>query len=159
MLVLRGIAYICNMKMRGKFIMTITLLCLTVSMLRAQGRADDAPPSTKSVYLTPMCVYQGDTIPCVQLSTVYIFKPMVFKNKRDMRRYYRLIRDVKKVLLSAAANAEHNFGMDRSDLYVAETFADGGPHLKRMQPVSKGRGHAILKRTSHITVILDAKEI
>ncbi len=98
MLVLRGIAYICNMKMRGKFIMTITLLCLTVSMLRAQGRADDAPPSTKSVYLTPMCVYQGDTIPCVQLSTVYIFKPMVFKNKRDMRRYYRLIRDVKKVL-------------------------------------------------------------
>ena len=98
MLVLRGITYICNMKMRGKFIMTITLLCLTVSMLRAQGRADDAPPSTKSVYLTPMCVYQGDTIPCVQLSTVYIFKPMVFKNKRDMRRYYRLIRDVKKVL-------------------------------------------------------------
>ena len=98
MLVLRGIAYICNMKMHGKFIMTITLLCLTVSMLRAQGRADDAPPSTKSVYLTPMCVYQGDTIPCVQLSTVYIFKPMVFKNKRDMRRYYRLIRDVKKVL-------------------------------------------------------------
>ena len=98
MLVLRGIAYICNMKMHGKFIMTITLLCLTVSMLRAQGRADDVPPSTKSVYLTPMCVYQGDTIPCVQLSTVYIFKPMVFKNKRDMRRYYRLIRDVKKVL-------------------------------------------------------------
>ena len=67
--------------------------------------------------------------------------------------------DVKKVLLSAAANAEHTVGMDRSDLYVAETFADGGPHLKRMQPVSKGRGHAILKRTSHITVILDAKEI
>lgn len=66
--------------------------------------------------------------------------------------------DVKKVLLSAAANAEHNFGMDRSDLYVAETFADGGPHLKRMQPVSKGRGHAILKRTSHITVILDVKK-
>ena len=67
--------------------------------------------------------------------------------------------EVKKVILSAAAIAEHNFGMDRSDLYVAETFANGGPHLKRMQPVSKGRGHAILKRTSHITVILDAKEI
>ena len=67
--------------------------------------------------------------------------------------------EVRKVLLSAAANAEHNFGMDRSDWYVAETFANGGPHLKRMQPVSKGRGHAILKRTSHITVILDAKEI
>lgn len=67
--------------------------------------------------------------------------------------------EVRKVLLSAAANAEHNNGMDRDDLFVAEAFVDGGPHLKRMQPVSKGRGHAILKRTSHVTVILDAKKI
>lgn len=64
---------------------------------------------------------------------------------------------VKKVLLSAAANAEHNMGMDRNDLYVDECFADGAQTLKRMQPVSKGRGHAILKRTSHITVILGVK--
>lgn len=62
---------------------------------------------------------------------------------------------VRKVLLSAAANAEHNFGMDRDDLIVAECYADQGPTLKRMNPVSKGRGHSILKRTSHITVILD----
>ena len=67
--------------------------------------------------------------------------------------------EVKKVLLSAAANAEHNNGMDRGDLVVAEAFANGGPHMKRMQPVSKGRGHAILKRTSHVTVILDAKKV
>lgn len=65
---------------------------------------------------------------------------------------------VKKVLLSAAANAEHNNGMDRGDLYVAECYADGGQSYKRMQPVSKGRGHAILKRTSHITVILDVAD-
>ena len=64
----------------------------------------------------------------------------------------------KKVLMSAVANAEHNQGMDRGDLYVAECFANGGTSLKRMQPVSKGRGHAILKRTSHITVILDVKK-
>ena len=64
---------------------------------------------------------------------------------------------VRKVLLSAAANAEHNFGMDRGDLVVAEAFADQGPTLKRMNPVSKGRAHSILKRTSHITVILDVK--
>ena len=66
---------------------------------------------------------------------------------------------IKKVLMSAAANAEHNMGMDKNDLYVAECFADGGQMLKRMQPVSKGRGHAILKRTSHITVILDVKKL
>ncbi len=64
----------------------------------------------------------------------------------------------RKVLMSAVANAEHNRGLDRADLYVAECFADGGTSLKRMQPVSKGRGHAILKRTSHITVILDVKK-
>ena len=66
---------------------------------------------------------------------------------------------VKKVLMSAAANAEHNMGMDKNDLYVAECYADGGQMLKRMQPVSKGRGHAILKRTSHITVVLDVKKL
>ena len=64
---------------------------------------------------------------------------------------------VRKVLLSAAANAEHNFGMDRGDLIVAEAYADQGPTLKRMNPVSKGRAHSILKRTSHITVVLDVK--
>ena len=64
---------------------------------------------------------------------------------------------VRKVLLSAAANAEHNYGMDRGDLIVAEAYADQGPTLKRMNPVSKGRAHAILKRTSHITVVLDVK--
>ena len=63
-----------------------------------------------------------------------------------------------KVLNSAAANAEHNNGLSVDDLYVAEAYADGGPTLKRYQPVSKGRAHHILKRTSHITVILDTKE-
>ena len=64
-----------------------------------------------------------------------------------------------KVLESAGANAENNLGMNKANLYVAECFADGGQMLKRMQPVSKGRGHAILKRTSHITVILDVKKL
>lgn len=63
-----------------------------------------------------------------------------------------------KVLNSAAANAEHNQDMSINDLYVAETYADPGPTLKRFQPVSKGRAHHILMRTSHITVILDIKE-
>ena len=64
---------------------------------------------------------------------------------------------IKKVLMSAAANAEHNLNMNSHDLFVAECYADQGPTLKRMQPMSKGRGYRILKRTSHITVVLDAK--
>ena len=64
---------------------------------------------------------------------------------------------VLKCLNSAAANAEVNNGMNKDNLYVAECFADQGPTLKRMQPVSLGRGYRILKRTSHITVILDER--
>ena len=63
-----------------------------------------------------------------------------------------------KLLKSAIANAENNNGLNKSELYVAETFADGGPTLKRNQPVSKGRAHSILKRTCHITVKLDVKK-
>ena len=63
-----------------------------------------------------------------------------------------------KLLKSAIANAEHNNNLSRDDLYVAEIFADGGPILKRVNPVSKGRAYRINKRTSHITVILDTKE-
>ena len=61
-----------------------------------------------------------------------------------------------KVVNSAAANAENNLNMNKDTLYVAEGFADQGPTLKRMRARSKGRGARILKRTSHITVILDA---
>lgn len=64
---------------------------------------------------------------------------------------------VLKVLNSAAANAEVNLGMNKETLYVAECFADQGPTLKRVQPVSRGRAYRILKRTSHITVILDER--
>ena len=62
-----------------------------------------------------------------------------------------------KVVQSAGANAENNLGLNKADLYIAETFADAGQTLKRFQPVSKGRAHSILKRTSHITVILGVK--
>ncbi|MEG1707064.1 MAG: 50S ribosomal protein L22 [Clostridia bacterium] len=65
---------------------------------------------------------------------------------------------VLKVLNSAAANAEVNKGMNKDTLYVAECRADQGPTLKRMNPVSKGRGYRILKRTSHITVVLDEQK-
>ncbi len=64
---------------------------------------------------------------------------------------------IRKVLMSAGANAENNLGMSKENLFVAACFADQGPTLKRVQPVSKGRAYRILKRTSHITVVLDAK--
>ena len=64
---------------------------------------------------------------------------------------------VAKVLNSAIANAENNLDLDRSTLYVAECYANQGPTLKRFHPRSRGQAFSILKRSSHITVILDQK--
>ena len=61
---------------------------------------------------------------------------------------------IKKVLLSAVANAENNLGADVDELKVARIFVDEGPILKRMHARAKGRGSRISKRTSHITVVV-----
>ena len=63
-----------------------------------------------------------------------------------------------KLLKSAVANAEHNFGMDASNLYVSECFVCPGMTMKRIMPRGKGSADRILKRTSHITVALKEKE-
>lgn len=59
---------------------------------------------------------------------------------------------VRKVLLSAVANAENNVGADVDELKVARIYVDEGTAMKRMHARAKGRGSRILKRTSHITV-------
>ncbi len=61
---------------------------------------------------------------------------------------------VKKVLESAIANAEHNEGLDVDELRVSRIYVDEGPTLKRIRPRAKGRANRILKRTSHITVMV-----
>ena len=62
--------------------------------------------------------------------------------------------DVLKVVKSAEANATNNFQLDESSLYVKECFADEGLTLKRYMPRAKGAAGQILKRTSHITVVV-----
>ena len=61
---------------------------------------------------------------------------------------------LRKVLESAIANAEHNNGADVDDLKVKTIFVDEGPHMKRFMARAKGRGARILKRTSHISIIV-----
>ena len=65
---------------------------------------------------------------------------------------------LEQLLKSAIANAENNHNMDVSKLYVAECFVGPGPTLKRIRPKDHGRAHRILKRTSHITLVLREKE-
>lgn len=60
-----------------------------------------------------------------------------------------------KVLNSAMSNAEQNYSLDLDELYVKHVQIDGGPSWKRIRPRAMGRATRILKRTSHITVIVD----
>jgi large subunit ribosomal protein L22 len=63
-----------------------------------------------------------------------------------------------KLLNSALANAENNFKIKKDNLYIKKIFADEGPKLKRWRPRAFGRAAPILKRSSHITIILEEKK-
>ena len=63
-----------------------------------------------------------------------------------------------KLLKSAMANAENNHNMDKTKLYVAECFACPGPIMKRIRTRAQGRAFRVLKRSSHITLVLKEKE-
>ena len=63
-----------------------------------------------------------------------------------------------KLLGSAVANAVNNFGMDETNLYVSECFVCPGPTLKRIMPRAKGSADRILKRTSHVTIVVKERD-
>jgi len=68
-------------------------------------------------------------------------------------------RSVSKVVLSAASNAENNFDMDIDNMVIKAAVADDGRTMKRYRPRSRGRVSPILKRSSHITIILDERGV
>ncbi len=61
---------------------------------------------------------------------------------------------IEKVLKSAVANAEHNYDMNADKLYVSAASVDQGPTMKRIHPRSRGQAFKILKRSSHVTVVV-----
>jgi large subunit ribosomal protein L22 len=65
---------------------------------------------------------------------------------------------VYKVLRSAVANAEENMGLAREDLYVSEAYVDGGPMRRWRRFGARGRFKPLLRRTSHITIVLEEYE-
>ncbi|OOB79123.1 MAG: 50S ribosomal protein L22 [Epulopiscium sp. Nuni2H_MBin003] len=64
---------------------------------------------------------------------------------------------IMKIVNSAVANAEHNNGLDTTNLYVQEAYATQGPTLKRIRPRAQGRAFRIEKKTCHITVVLNER--
>lgn len=74
-----------------------TLYSIVFSFIAAAAYSQQQT-TTINGYMVPVCVYKGDTIPAVQLPNVYIFRPLKFKNEKERREYYRLVRNVKKTL-------------------------------------------------------------
>lgn len=65
---------------------------------------------------------------------------------------------LKKVMLSAAANAENNLGLDKANLVVKNAIIDQGPSIKRIKPRAQGRADRMVHRTSHVTVVVAERE-
>lgn len=90
--------------------------------------------TTTKGYLVSACIYQGDTIPFIQLPTVYVFKPLKFKNEKERREYSRLVRNVKKTLPLARAI---NRAVIETYEYL-ETLPDKKAKEKHLKLVEKG---------------------
>ena len=65
---------------------------------------------------------------------------------------------ISKLVASAAATAENNFGLDPRTLVIAQAWADEGPTMKRFRPRAQGRAFHVRKRTSHITVVVESQK-
>ena len=85
------------------------------------------------------------------LSVNKAFEFLTYSNKKASQL-------ILKVLESAVANAEHNNSSDIDELIVQNVLIDEGPYGKRHRPRARGRVNQILKRTSHITIVVSDKE-
>jgi len=77
-------------------------------------------------------------------------KPLRFTGKAASR-------PLKKLIESAVANAENNHGLDIDTLWVRDIQVNEGPTLKRFRPRAQGRAFPIMKRTSHVSVVLEER--
>ncbi|SCI55814.1 Uncharacterised protein [uncultured Bacteroides sp.] len=120
----------------------MTIMCfLTIPELRAQ----DSPNNRG--YMVKVCVYEGDTIPYITLRNVYVYPKMRFKNKKQERYYYRLVRDVKKTL--PIAKEIRNIVIETYE--YLETLPDEKAKDKHIKAVEKGLKEQYTPRMKKLT--------
>lgn len=135
--------YFCTMKIPF-YIVTAIAFLLSGTWCGAQTM-QNKNHSPEKMYLTPMCVYNGDTIPYVKLPTVYIFKPLKFKNKRQQMKYTKLVRDVKKVL--PIAKEVNNIIIETYEyLQTIPTEKEREQHIKKVEKGLKEQYTTRLKK-------------
>jgi len=124
----------------------LNILIITVFLLFGTFLCQAQETKTEG-YLVPMCVYEGDTIPYVKIPTVYIFKPLKFKNKKQLNEYNRLVYNVKKVL---PISKEINRAIIETYEYMM-TLPDEKARQKHMKLVEKGLKEQYTPRMKKLT--------
>lgn len=125
-----------------KYIYILFLVCfLSFPELKAQNT------SQNNGYMVKVCVYEGDTIPYITLRNVYIYPKMKFKNKKQEKYYYRLVRDVKKTL--PIAKEIRNIVIETYE--YLETLPDEKAKDKHIKAVEKGLKEQYTPRMKKLT--------
>ncbi|MDR0745739.1 MAG: DUF4294 domain-containing protein [Mediterranea sp.] len=101
----------------------------------------------EKIFLVSMCVYEGDTIPCMQLREVLIFKPLKFKNEKERKEYDRLVRNVKRTL-PIAKEVQRTIIETYEYLETLPNKREKEKHIKRVEKGLKEQYTAQLKKLS-----------
>lgn len=124
----------------------ILFLTFVLSLIAVRLDAQEQTTTINGL-LVPACIYQGDTIASLHLPTLYVFKPMVFKNKRKQQAYNRLVRNVKKTLPIAK---EVNRAIIETYEFL-QTLPDEKAREKHLSLVEKGVKEQYTPRLKKLT--------
>ena len=124
----------------------VLILTFFISLMTGQLFAQEQTTTIKG-FLVPACIYDGDTIPDLRMPTLYVFKPIVFKNEKKQKEYNRLVRNVKKTLPIAK---EVNRAIIETYEYLL-TLPDEKSRQKHLQLVEKGLKQQYTPRLKKLT--------
>ncbi len=117
--------------MKRYYYIFLVVLCALTTFATATAQEKTV---AQGGYKVPVCVYQGDTIPCITLRNIYIYPPIKFKNKKQQKYYWKLVRDVKKTL--PLAKEIRNVVIETYEFL--ETLPDKKSRDKHIKAVEKG---------------------
>lgn len=124
----------------------VLILTFFISLMTGQLFAQEQTTTIKG-FLVPACIYDGDTIPDLRMPTLYVFKPIVFKNRKKQKEYNRLVRNVKRTLPIAK---EVNRAIIETYEYLL-TLPDEKSRQKHLQLVEKGLKQQYTPRLKKLT--------
>lgn len=120
---------------------------MLTSCLSVAAWSQEAATTTINGYRVPVCVYEGDTIPSLRIPPVYVFKPMSFKNEKERRAFYKLVRNVKKTL--PLAREIHRAVIETYE--YLETLPNQKAREKHLKLVEKGLKEQYTPRMKKLT--------